>query len=484
MAEHRLTQQTRARLIEFDDNLAGAELSPLGTAVFLAGRKRVCEKLHPDPATEPFVFLSVSVLLPSDLEDAPASARLVLENLDSALVELLRGFLTPAEVCIAVAMADTPDEPEAEWLGLRIVQAEADPGTILLAVSREEVEGTGIKGPAGTHVAGAGSRDLVPNRPFDLGVRVRGREVTVWMDGRRLFTHTITEAQDAALGNNFGLTARLGAVVAAPITQPGIAREIRVWPLTPRPAGYPLCIAHRGVRNAPFSHATELSRTGIGPENCFSMVEDLPEGVGVEFDVQVSSDGVPVIMHDTTVTRTTNGTGSVASMTAAQITALTVRGVGGRRVPTLAELLAALEYRPDIPEIIVDWKAGDHATILAVIAAAPASVLDRIVYFPVAADVATIRALGGLGATIRIAIGSQTTANAAALPDMVALGVEIGLTPPNATAAQLEHLAVLRDAGLRPYMFTTQLHYLARPIITAGLCDGFLSDYPRAFRWP
>jgi ParB family transcriptional regulator, chromosome partitioning protein len=37
-----------ARLIEIDDNLAGAEMTALDTAVFLAERKRVYEKLHPE----------------------------------------------------------------------------------------------------------------------------------------------------------------------------------------------------------------------------------------------------------------------------------------------------------------------------------------------------------------------------------------------------------------------------------------------------
>lgn len=43
-----------ARLMEIDDNIAGAELNPLDTALFLAERKRVYEKLHPETASGVF----------------------------------------------------------------------------------------------------------------------------------------------------------------------------------------------------------------------------------------------------------------------------------------------------------------------------------------------------------------------------------------------------------------------------------------------
>ena len=38
----------QAQMIEIDDNLAGAEMGALDTAVFLAARKRVYEKMHPE----------------------------------------------------------------------------------------------------------------------------------------------------------------------------------------------------------------------------------------------------------------------------------------------------------------------------------------------------------------------------------------------------------------------------------------------------
>jgi ParB family chromosome partitioning protein len=37
-----------ARLMEVDDNIAGAELNPLDTAIFLAERKAIYERLHPE----------------------------------------------------------------------------------------------------------------------------------------------------------------------------------------------------------------------------------------------------------------------------------------------------------------------------------------------------------------------------------------------------------------------------------------------------
>lgn len=56
----------------------------------------------------------------------------------------------------------------------------------------------------------------------------------------------------------------------------------------------------------------------------------------IEIDVQCSSDGVPVLMHDYTVDRTTNGTGEVAKLTLNELRAL---DAGGEPPPTLAEVL-------------------------------------------------------------------------------------------------------------------------------------------------
>ncbi|MDZ8170701.1 glycerophosphodiester phosphodiesterase [Microbacterium xanthum] len=67
---------------------------------------------------------------------------------------------------------------------------------------------------------------------------------------------------------------------------------------------------------------------------------------GIELDVALSTDGVPVVMHDDTVDRTTDGHGPVDALTAAQLAALDAGR--GERVPTLAEVLALAAGRAEV----------------------------------------------------------------------------------------------------------------------------------------
>lgn len=67
----------------------------------------------------------------------------------------------------------------------------------------------------------------------------------------------------------------------------------------------------------------------------------------VEFDVMLSGDGVPILIHDETLQRTTTGRGRVARHTAAEICMLDAGSwfgpeFAGERVPTLTEAVALL----------------------------------------------------------------------------------------------------------------------------------------------
>ena len=83
----------------------------------------------------------------------------------------------------------------------------------------------------------------------------------------------------------------------------------------------------------------------------------------LETDVRLSADGVPVLMHDETVDRTTNGTGLVKELTFAQLRAL---NAGDKNeactIPTLEELLAALAPTGMLLNLEVKeyWYAGNE----------------------------------------------------------------------------------------------------------------------------
>ncbi|HEY8768064.1 MAG TPA: glycerophosphodiester phosphodiesterase family protein [Dehalococcoidia bacterium] len=83
---------------------------------------------------------------------------------------------------------------------------------------------------------------------------------------------------------------------------------------------------------------------GHAPENTLSGIRKAIElgAEGIEIDVQASADWVPILMHDLTVDRTTNGSGEVAALSLAELRAL---DAGGEPVPTLAEVLDLTQGR-------------------------------------------------------------------------------------------------------------------------------------------
>ena len=96
----------------------------------------------------------------------------------------------------------------------------------------------------------------------------------------------------------------------------------------------PRVIGHRGA-------------AGRAPENTLAGLRQATRlGAGMaEVDVQLSRDGVAVLMHDDTVDRTTDGSGAVANLTASTLKALDAGAhfsmdFAGERIPTLAEALA------------------------------------------------------------------------------------------------------------------------------------------------
>ena len=92
---------------------------------------------------------------------------------------------------------------------------------------------------------------------------------------------------------------------------------------------------------------------------------------GIEFDVHVTADGVPVVIHDATLERTTNGAGAVAGLSLDDIRTFSAGLWFGapfaeERVPTLQEVLEVAAGRVSriYPEIKGYRGADDLALIL------------------------------------------------------------------------------------------------------------------------
>ncbi|MBC7878393.1 MAG: glycerophosphodiester phosphodiesterase [Anaerolineales bacterium] len=99
----------------------------------------------------------------------------------------------------------------------------------------------------------------------------------------------------------------------------------------------PIIFAHRGD----FAHA---------PENTLPAFEQaLQKGVdGVELDVKLTSDGHVIVIHDSTVDRTTNSKGRVASLALEEIRKLDAGSwfnekFAGTKVPLLEEVFALVD---------------------------------------------------------------------------------------------------------------------------------------------
>ncbi|MFC7737416.1 glycerophosphodiester phosphodiesterase [Roseomonas sp. GCM10028921] len=82
----------------------------------------------------------------------------------------------------------------------------------------------------------------------------------------------------------------------------------------------------------------------LWPENSMSAFRNaIAAGVdAVECDVHLSADGVPMVMHDTTLERTSNGQGPLAARSADELAGLKLVSAGGEGVPRLSDLLGLM----------------------------------------------------------------------------------------------------------------------------------------------
>ncbi|MFH8381083.1 glycerophosphodiester phosphodiesterase [Kitasatospora sp. NPDC018058] len=252
------------------------------------------------------------------------------------------------------------------------------------------------------------------------------------------------------------------AVLATGCAAGGPALRARSAAATPA-CHAPVVIGHRGApRNA--------------PENTMASFETaLDQGADwVETDVQTTRDGVPVLMHDPTVDRTTNGKGAVADLTAAQVAALRVTvGPGAAQpVPTLEELLKRLSGSSATLLMEIKWQRPEDVARIARLAAGSKA---HVILYSFSAD------------HLR-----QAHAVAPALPVVLIQGGGIAEDPGDlkldgialdAGLATAARIAAERKAGREVYVWTLDDEE-SWQLMTARDADGLITDTPGpARRW-
>lgn len=220
----------------------------------------------------------------------------------------------------------------------------------------------------------------------------------------------------------------------------------------------------------------------LAPENTLAGL-DIAKRLGcvaVEFDVMLSGDGEPILIHDETLDRTAGRSGLVAELSAAQLTATDVgashhRAFAGETVPTLAVALERciglglavnLEIKPAVGYELATGRevgrrlaaAGVHLPPVLLSSFSPDAVLaaaERVPDLP----------RGLLAETF----GEAALAKAQSL-GCAALNV-------GRDTLQAAHVAAVRGAGLRCLVYTVNDPGEARRLFGWNV-DGIFSDRP------
>ncbi|NYI03375.1 glycerophosphodiester phosphodiesterase [Allostreptomyces psammosilenae] len=298
-------------------------------------------------------------------------------------------------------------------------------------------------------------------RDVHLAVEVHGNKARWFFDGAEaLRTTRVARSADGGLGLVVnGAHVSFDDVTVTPLSDNGYLRP---------PGAAPTVIAHRGASSA-------------APENTI-VANEVARRAGadlLEIDVQPSADGVPVVIHDSTVDRTTDGSGAVRKLTAAQIGALDAGSwfapsFAGEEVPTFEAVLEDLRARGG--DLLLEIK-GAHsreevATLVELIRAY--GLTDRV--FVQSFEVAALQYTRELAPELPLGL-LRSTLDA----DPVAISRQLGLSAYNPSDAALatrpDVVDALHAAGVAVMVWTVDSPARWEALDAAGV-DGIITNRP------
>ena len=205
----------------------------------------------------------------------------------------------------------------------------------------------------------------------------------------------------------------------------------------------------------------------------------------VETDIQLTLDSVPVLMHDVTVDRTTNGVGPVSSLTFEKIRSLDAGSwysadFAYLQVPTLDEFFAIFQdsKKKAMLELKGIWTPDQVRIVTALVYAR--GVQDRVIFE--ALDFETLESLqSAAGVFPRVIIQRHLD------PDPVGLASQYGaiaiLTSPQSLEDNPGAVEALHAAGLGIVLYTLNKKGRWSAALALGV-DGIITDKPSSLdKW-
>lgn len=228
----------------------------------------------------------------------------------------------------------------------------------------------------------------------------------------------------------------------------------------------PRLIGHRGAK-------------ALAPENTLASIRAARDAGAswVEIDAKLAGDGIPVLIHDVTLDRTTDRSGPVVALTSAELAA--VDAGGGEGVPTLAQCLALcrrlglgldLEIKPD-----PDTGAETARAVLAVLVAEGWGAKDPLIITSFDRDALAV----ARDAAPDIPRGFLIDAWH---PDWREAAVDLGVVAVIPWTRQIDgpdQIAEIRDGGWVPMVFTVNDPERAKQLYAWGVA-GIVTDDPPA----
>jgi glycerophosphoryl diester phosphodiesterase len=245
------------------------------------------------------------------------------------------------------------------------------------------------------------------------------------------------------------------------------------------PAGSRSPAAH-----APLLHIGHRGASARAPENTLASFETaIGDGAdGLEFDVRLTRDGVPIVLHDATVDRTTSGRGVAAALDFDQIRRLDAGSwfaprFRDERVPTLADTLDLARGRCGV-NIELKIETGDPARLARAVAVVIAGARFR--GWLVVSSFSKPALFAARAAMPRAALGCLASRTARGLR---ATHKALGLWSfhPHLRLATPRRLRLARDLGLRVLVWPVNDGRAARRLAAAGV-DGIMTDDPARLR--